>query len=178
MLSPHSLTMLETSVSKFFDMLPSVSILCISMLDGHSEKFLKHLLPDSPNSAWIMVSKMSLNRRPILIILPICEVFEGNYFHKKHGTLHALRVYKCIVFSMGVQFNVVYFHYPGHLIKENPSLVGNWRCPWAHNVFDKLAPRLRRILEEDNKIFDSESLEKRLIKDRRLLDKHLEDLLR
>ncbi|GJZ41403.1 hypothetical protein Tco_0588289 [Tanacetum coccineum] len=69
--------MLETSVSKFFDMLPEISILCISMLDGDSEKLLKHLLPQSSTSVWIMISKMSLNRRPILVIRPICEVFEG-----------------------------------------------------------------------------------------------------
>ncbi|GKB95630.1 separase isoform X1, partial [Tanacetum coccineum] len=75
-LAPRSLTMLETSVSKFFDMLPEISILCISMLDGDSEKLLKHLLPQSSTSVWIMISKMSLNRRPILVIRPICEVFE------------------------------------------------------------------------------------------------------
>ncbi|GKD29306.1 separase isoform X1 [Tanacetum coccineum] len=56
-------------------MLPEVSILCISMLDGHSEKFLKHLLPQSRTFAWIMVSKMSLNR--VLLIILIFEVRKG-----------------------------------------------------------------------------------------------------
>ncbi|GJS21230.1 separase isoform X1 [Tanacetum coccineum] len=140
-LAPRSLTMLETSVSKFFDMLPEISILCISMLDGDSEKLLKHLLPQSSTSVWIMISKMSLNRRPILVIRPICEVFED-------------------------------------IVKANPSLVGNWSCPWAHNVFDKLAPRLRRILEEDNKLVQSEMESQKMKKERRILDKNLRDLLR
>nr|GEY98056.1 hypothetical protein [Tanacetum cinerariifolium]GEZ10158.1 hypothetical protein [Tanacetum cinerariifolium] len=140
-LAPRSLTMLETSVSKFFDMLPEISILCISMLDGDSEKLLKHLLPRSSTSVWIMISKMSLNRRPMLVIRPICEVFED-------------------------------------IVKANPSLVGNWSCPWAHKVFDKIAPCLRRILEEDNKLVQSKMESQKMKKARRILDKNLRDLLR
>lgn len=141
-LAPHSLDVLKTSVSEFFESLPIFTILCMSMLSEKSDKYVKHLLPESPTSAWIMVSRISLNRGPIHIILPVRERFEDFKF------------------------------------ETDAPLDGGWTCPWAHGVFDKLAPVLRRILEVNSKVVTTWLTVDQRIYYRCKLDKHLKDLLR
>ncbi|GJX97410.1 separase isoform X2, partial [Tanacetum coccineum] len=142
-LAPHSLDVLETSVSEFFETLPEFTVLCMSLLSEKSDKFLKNLLSESPTSAWIMISRISRNSGPLLVILPICKTFEDFKF------------------------------------ETEASLVGDdWTCPWVHGVFDKLAPILRKVLEEDGKLTAARLNANERRDYRSKLDKHFLDLLR
>lgn len=67
---------LEAYVLQFFSDLPSVAILCISILGvDDSDTMLSNLLPYSPTSAWIMLLRLNSNNLPIVVILPIGTTF-------------------------------------------------------------------------------------------------------
>lgn len=74
---------LEASVVDFFSNLPNVAILCISMLEDDSD-FLSNLLPHSPTSVWIVLSRFNSNNVPIFVMLPVASTFQGSSFLTLH----------------------------------------------------------------------------------------------
>ncbi|PWA62989.1 separase [Artemisia annua] len=68
---------LEASVVEFFSDLPNVSIICISTLEDNSD-FLSNLLPHSPTSVWIVLSRLNSNNVPIFVMLPVASTFQDS----------------------------------------------------------------------------------------------------
>lgn len=78
---------LSKFVNDFFIDLPSLTIVCMSMLGGDYGDIIMELL-HLPSSfpAWLLVTRFFSMKRPVVMLLPVDTVVEGtltSYFYEK-----------------------------------------------------------------------------------------------
>ncbi|KAF6134605.1 hypothetical protein GIB67_025720 [Kingdonia uniflora] len=110
---------LEQLVTDFFEDLPSSTIVCITFLGGDYDVLLREILPSSSSSAWMLLSRLNVNRKPIVKILPMDLIFEDAAANSGSESI-------CKGSTSGKK----------------------WRCPWDYTLVDDLAPQFKTILEE------------------------------
>lgn len=77
---PEKLEDLEGFVTNFFDGLPSVRIVCISLLGGSCSSLIGGmLLAPSSCPAWMLLSRFHSMEQPVIMLLPVDLVVEGAY---------------------------------------------------------------------------------------------------
>ncbi|KAK9167645.1 hypothetical protein Scep_002836 [Stephania cephalantha] len=158
-LAPEKLDDLEQFVIEFFEGLPSVPIICITLLSTDFAHLLRNILPCSPSfSTWMLLSRLGLKGQPIVLLLPIALIDEGADLDG--DTLPARES-----------------------VYEGKESDKKWQCPWSHTIVDDVAPQFKRILEENYlSSFSSLSVsqESRLLwwTWRRKLNDHLDKFLR
>ncbi|KAK9162182.1 hypothetical protein Syun_003084 [Stephania yunnanensis] len=156
-LAPEKLDDLEQFVIEFFEGLPSVPIICITLLSTDFAHLLWNILPCSPSfSTWMLLSRLGLKGQPIVLLLPIALIAED----LDGDTLPAREA-----------------------VYEGKESDKKWQCPWSHTIVDDVAPQFKRILEENYlSSFSSLSVsqESRLLwwTWRRNLNDHLDKFLR
>ncbi|RXH92366.1 hypothetical protein DVH24_033262, partial [Malus domestica] len=121
-LAPESIQQLEEFVALFFSGLPCTTIICVNLLGSPYATFLQELLSfPSCVHAWILVSRLNSKSQPIVMLLTVDSVLEGDSDD---------------VTSSGS-------------VSVSEGKVGNhWCCPWGSTVVDREAPEFRMILEE------------------------------
>ncbi|KAK9095991.1 hypothetical protein Sjap_021488 [Stephania japonica] len=157
-LAPEKLDDLEQFVIDFFEGLPSVPIICITLLSSDFANLLWNILPCSPSfSTWMLLSRLGSKGQPIVLLLPvdlIDEDLDGDTLPARESV---------------------------HEGKESDK---RWQCPWSHSIVDDVAPQFKRILEENYLSSSLSSLsvsqESRLLwwTWRRKLNDHLDKFLR
>ncbi|XP_077213689.1 separase isoform X2 [Tasmannia lanceolata] len=122
--APEKLEDLEGFVNNFFASLPSVTVICLSLLGGAYGSLLGEILllsPDSP--AWMLLSRLNSKREPVVMILPVDFIPEE--------TEHDDSSY-----GMGS-------------VSEWINSTEKWICPWGSTVVDDVAPQFKLILEDN-----------------------------
>ncbi|KAJ3694888.1 hypothetical protein LUZ60_000265 [Juncus effusus] len=122
---------LEDHVAHFFKKLPSVPIICMSMLGDDYANFLGEtlILPPFP-PAWIILSRINSTNQPITMLLPINPITDVKKEERD-----------CSKESSE--------------IKEGELKI--WNCPWDRSVLDEVAPSFK-LLMENNYLSMSKSL--------------------
>ncbi|OQU85801.1 hypothetical protein SORBI_3004G312400 [Sorghum bicolor] len=121
-LSSRDIIHIEKHMTEFFQKLPNVPVLCISMLGGDYVnpllKFHRHPLFFR---AWILLSRFDSTSEPTTLLLPVDAISEMQFEDS------------CIK-DLG-----------------NPTRVldKKWQCPWGYGITDDVAPIFRNILEEN-----------------------------
>lgn len=88
---PDYLEDLEEHVCDFFKSLPNIPIICISLLGGDYANLIGEMLfLPSFFPAWILVSRLVANNQPVVMLLPVNLIEEGNNFQMKLLTLTVL----------------------------------------------------------------------------------------
>jgi len=103
-LAPESVADLEGFILKFFQELPHVTIICISMLGDDFAGLLRELLPyNSSTHAWIMLSRFNPDSMPVVVLLPVDYIFAGNslkhHMHSEPFGETCLQLYCNLIFS-------------------------------------------------------------------------------
>ncbi|KAG9458960.1 hypothetical protein H6P81_003468 [Aristolochia fimbriata] len=121
-LVPEKLEDLKTFVENFFNGLPSVTIVCISMLGSRYTGLLGRMFHvPSTFSAWLLLSRFYSDRKPCIMFIPIDSLNEEN----ESGSID-----------------------PATSFSEVKMSDKKWICPWGNTVVDDVAPEFRSILEE------------------------------
>ncbi|KAM1392417.1 hypothetical protein ACFX2I_019995 [Malus domestica] len=121
-LAPESIQELEGFVTLFFAGLPCTTIICISLLGSPYASFLQELLSfHTCVHAWILVSRLNLKSQPIVMLLPVDSVLEGDSSDDTSS---------------------------GSVSVSDGKVGKRWCCPWGSTVVDRVAPEFRMILEE------------------------------
>ncbi|XP_050938056.1 separase isoform X2 [Cucumis melo] len=108
---------LEEYVRTFFDDLPCVTMVCISLIEGDLACLLQQILHFSSSvHAWILMSHLNSKRQPLVLLLPVETILKGSE------------------------------EYSGDICERN-DLSKHWQCPWGFSVIDKIVPAFRIILE-------------------------------
>ncbi|KAM5568439.1 hypothetical protein ABKV19_016148 [Rosa sericea] len=77
-LAPQKVADLGSFVKSFFERLPSTPVICLSVIGGSYGNLLQQLVStDSSLQAWILITRLRSNRKPINLLLPIPEMIEG-----------------------------------------------------------------------------------------------------
>ncbi|CAH9052128.1 unnamed protein product [Cuscuta europaea] len=118
--APGSVDNLEDFVLKYFESLPSATVVCISFIAGTLATLLGQLLcRPSPIQSWILLSRMSSTNNPVLVVLPINSVLKDT---------------EELCSSVSVQAS---------------DFTKQWHCNWASScVINNVAPLFRDILEK------------------------------
>ncbi|KAF3628570.1 putative DNA polymerase delta subunit 4-like [Capsicum annuum] len=155
--TPESVEDLEDFVSRFFESLPSCTIVCLSLLGRSVSSLLTELLHSPyPIQSWVLLSRMSSTSHPITVILPV------------HSVLNEVGD-DVAEFISSSSFEVKDKH---------------WRCPWVYSVIDDVAPVFRDILENNylsssvHLLEDTAESRSSWWKWRKQLDKRLANFLR
>ncbi|XP_060167773.1 separase isoform X1 [Lycium barbarum] len=120
--APESVEDLEDFVSRFFESLPSCTIVCLSLLGRSVSSLLSELLHSPyPIQSWVLLSRMSSTSQPITVILPAHPILKDASDDVAE-------------FTSSLSFEV----------KEK-----HWHCPWVSSVIDDVAPVFRDILENN-----------------------------
>ncbi|XP_022978634.1 separase isoform X2 [Cucurbita maxima] len=124
---------LEEYVRKFFDGLPCVAMVCISLIGGDLACLLQQILhfPSSVH-AWILVSHLNSKRQPLVLLLPVETILKDSEDYSNPQS--------------------------DDICERNDS-TKHWQCPWGSSVIDEIAPAFRTILEENylsSSVFPSE----------------------
>ncbi|KAJ3678269.1 hypothetical protein LUZ60_002072 [Juncus effusus] len=117
---------LEDHVASFFKKLPSIPIICMSMLGDDYANFLGEtlILPPFPfPPAWIILSRINSTNQPITMLLPINRITDVYSAQKKERSKESSE------------------------IKEGQ--VKSWICPWDRNVLDEVAHSFKLLMEEN-----------------------------
>ncbi|KAK4339952.1 hypothetical protein RND71_041414 [Anisodus tanguticus] len=121
-LAPESVEDLENFVSRFFESLPSSTIVCLSLLGRSVSSLLTELLNSPyPIQSWVLLSRMSSTSQPITVILPVHSIL-------KEASDDVAE------FTSSFSFEVKDKH---------------WHCPWVSSMIDDVAPAFRDILESN-----------------------------
>ncbi|XP_022149194.1 separase isoform X2 [Momordica charantia] len=117
---PISSQDLEEFARKFFDGLPCMTIVCISLIGGDLACLLQQTL-DYPSSVhgWILVSYLNSKYQPLVVLLPV-ETILKDYSNPQSDDIY-----------------------------ERNDLNKHWKCPWGSSVIDEVAPAFRIILQEN-----------------------------
>ncbi|OVA03751.1 Peptidase C50 [Macleaya cordata] len=123
-LAPERIEDLEKLVTDFFQGLPSITAICISLLGREFANLLRDILP-SPSSfpAWILLSRLTSNAQPIVMILPADLIVEEALDDDANSGRGS--------------------------ISEGKDSSKKWLCPWGCTVVDDVAPQFKVILEEN-----------------------------
>nr|CAB3451207.1 unnamed protein product [Digitaria exilis] len=112
---------IEKHINEFFEKLPDVPVVCISMIGGDYvdvvEGFL--LLPSS-FPAWMLLSRFDSTEEPTTMLLPVAAISEKQSADSSIKDLDRMRV-----------------------------LDKKWQCPWGYAITDYVAPTFKNILEEN-----------------------------
>lgn len=77
--TPDSL--LKEFVTNFFQSLPPSTVICLSLLGGAYASLLRELFfSTSSVHAWILFSRLNSCGQPIILLLPVDSIPEGNVF--------------------------------------------------------------------------------------------------
>ncbi|KAF9590960.1 hypothetical protein IFM89_000505 [Coptis chinensis] len=119
--APGSIDDLEKFVSNFFRLLPSIMVICISLLGSDYARLLSDVLPGHFSSpACMLLSRLNSTNEPIVMLLPSAAIPEDIDLDAKHITLY-----------------------------EGTNSSNNWICPWGRTVVDDVAPQFKLILQEN-----------------------------
>ncbi|KAI3715733.1 hypothetical protein L6452_22720 [Arctium lappa] len=123
-LAPESILDLEEFILKFFQGLPHVMIVCISMLGDDFASVLSELLPYNPSThAWIMLSRFNSASVPVVVVLPVDYILAESSEEGEDSS--------------------------SSFLSNKNSSVKSWHCPWGHTIIDEVAPLFKMILEEN-----------------------------
>ncbi|XP_038885485.1 separase isoform X3 [Benincasa hispida] len=112
---------LEEYVRTFFDDLPSVTVVCISLIEGDLACLLQQILHFSSSvHAWFLMSHLNSKRQPLVLLLPVETILKGSEDYSNPQSVD---------------------------ICERNDLSKHWQCPWGSSVIDEIAPAFRSILE-------------------------------
>lgn len=75
-LPPQRVEDLDNFIVQFFEGLPAITIVCISLLDDGIEKLLGDFLPNSNTKSWSMLSRIPSSNIPVSIIRPIQTIIQ------------------------------------------------------------------------------------------------------
>ncbi|KAJ8572576.1 hypothetical protein K7X08_009087 [Anisodus acutangulus] len=121
-LAPESVEDLEDFVSRFFESLPSSTIVCLGLFGRFVSSLLTELLNSPyPIQSWVLLSRMSSTSQPITVILPVHSIL-------KEASDDVAE------FTSSFSFEVKDRH---------------WHCPWVSSVIVDVAPVFRDILESN-----------------------------
>ncbi|KAF9608453.1 hypothetical protein IFM89_009819 [Coptis chinensis] len=119
--APGSIDDLEKFVSDFFQLLPSITVICISLLGSDYTRLLSDVLPGHFSSpSCMLLSRLNSTNEPIVMLLPSAAIPEDIDLDAKHITLY-----------------------------EGTNSSNNWICPWGRTVVDDVAPQFKLILQEN-----------------------------
>ncbi|KAG9457276.1 hypothetical protein H6P81_001784 [Aristolochia fimbriata] len=122
---PEKLEDLKKFVENFFNALPSVTIVCLSIFGSRYTGLLGRMLHvPSTFSAWLLLSRFYSDRKPCVMFIPIDSLNEEN----ESGS-----------------------NDPATSVYEEEVSDKKWKCPWGYTVVDDVAPEFRSILEESYK---------------------------
>ncbi|KAF5184255.1 Separase [Thalictrum thalictroides] len=112
---------LEKLVNDFYQLLPSITVICVSLLGSDYASLLSHLLPDHFSSpALLLLSRLNSDNDPIVVLLQSDVIPEDMDHNAKYITLH-----------------------------EEINSNKEWHCPWGCTVVDEVAPQFKLILKEN-----------------------------
>ncbi|XP_011657385.1 separase isoform X3 [Cucumis sativus] len=112
---------LEEYVRKFFDDLPCVTMVCISLIEGDLACLLQQILHFSSSvHAWILMSHLNSKREPLVLLLPVETILKDSEDYSNP--------------------------YSSDICERN-DLTKHWQCPWGSSVIDEIVPAFRIILE-------------------------------
>ncbi|KAM7250817.1 hypothetical protein ACFE04_022700 [Oxalis oulophora] len=159
-LAPDSISDLDQFVTDFFTLLPSSTIICMSLLGSAYAKLIGKFTPyPSIPNAWMLVSRLNSKGQPVAVLLPVNSISED--FSNDDETCSC-----------------------GKTAEGNSANNKHWHCPWGSSVVDDVAPAFRMILEENyfsSSVFpleDTEMIRKLWWDQRNRLDSLLGKLLR
>ncbi|WOL20055.1 hypothetical protein Cni_G28857 [Canna indica] len=122
--APEKLVDLEEHVTEFFKSLPSIPVICISILGGHYTNLIgEMLLLPSFFPAWLLLSRLVANDQPIVMLLPVDLIQEE------------IQLEGCI---SGLKFS-----------EADAISVKQWVCPWGYSVVDCVLPSFKQLLEDN-----------------------------
>ncbi|AQK56302.1 Separase [Zea mays] len=120
-LSSRDIKYIEKHMTEFFQKLPDVPVLCISMLGGdYVNALLKFHCHPPFFPAWMLLSRFDSTNEPTTLLLPVDSISEMQFEDSCTKDL------------------------------GNPTRVlDKWQCPWGYGITDYVAPVFRNILEEN-----------------------------
>ncbi|KAI3841547.1 hypothetical protein MKX03_023861 [Papaver bracteatum] len=121
--APERIEDLENFVTDFFQQLPSITVICLSLLGDEFDQLLRDILPSPSFLAWILVSRLTSSAQPVVMILPADLILED-------------------ALDDDASSGTVY-------MSETKDSSKKWRCPWGNTVVDDVAPQFKLILEEN-----------------------------
>ena len=158
-LAPESLQDLEEFVQNFFAGFPCTTATCVSLLGGPYAGLLQEMLQcNSSTHSWMLVSRLDSKSQPIVLLLPMDSILEGNYFNS------LLELRSSLYYSGIVIYVTVEVLNSLNILSEASDEAGNsgvaccsesknldkhWKCPWGTTMVDDVAPEFRQILEEN-----------------------------
>lgn len=145
---------LSKFVNDFFIDLPSLTIVCMSMLGGGYGEIIMELL-HLPSSfpAWLLVTRFFSIKRPVVMLLPVDTVVEGtltSYLNEKERK----RFDPIYSFSLN-QFSIMLCKTENNDEIDDAAAfietkIGKkWVCPWGYSLIDNVIPQFKSILEEN-----------------------------
>ncbi|XP_010908769.2 separase isoform X2 [Elaeis guineensis] len=121
--APEKLEHIEEHVKGFFQSLPRVPIICISMLGGDYVNLLgKSSVLPSCFPAWMLLSRFDAFSEPVVMLLPV-DILEDIQLEDTNS---------------GKRW-----------ICAKMRSVREWQCPWNYTIVDHIAPSFRLLLEEN-----------------------------
>ncbi|GAB4827309.1 hypothetical protein Ancab_034195 [Ancistrocladus abbreviatus] len=77
-LAPETTQNIKEFVLKFYESLPSTTIVCLSLLGGAYPMLLQKFLPHHPVHAWMLLSNLNALSEPVVILIPLDSVLQDN----------------------------------------------------------------------------------------------------
>ncbi|GAB4856923.1 hypothetical protein Ancab_014841 [Ancistrocladus abbreviatus] len=79
-LAPETTQNIEEFVLKFYESLPSTTIVCLCLLGGAYPMLLQKFLPHRPVHAWMLLSNLNALSEPVVILIPLDYVLQAPMF--------------------------------------------------------------------------------------------------
>ncbi|PUZ77833.1 hypothetical protein GQ55_1G405300 [Panicum hallii var. hallii] len=113
---------IKKDIMEFFEKLPDVPVVCISMIGGDYVDVLEEfLLLPSSFPAWMLLSRFDSACKPTTMLLPVIAISEE------------MQSADSSIKDLG-----------------NPMKIDKkWQCPWGYAITDYVAPIFKNILEEN-----------------------------
>ncbi|PIA27894.1 hypothetical protein AQUCO_07400019v1 [Aquilegia coerulea] len=116
---PGCIADLEKLILGFFRLLPSTTVICISVFGSDYGSLLRDVLSDHVASpAWVLLSRLNSENEPTVMLLPSDVIPKDMAYDADY-----------ITFSKGIDSSKI------------------WDCPWGCTVVDDIAPEFKLILE-------------------------------
>ncbi|CAI9103911.1 OLC1v1002504C4 [Oldenlandia corymbosa var. corymbosa] len=122
-LTPEALSDMGEFVSRFFEGLPSSTIICVSVIGGAEAILLRELLCCASARAWILVSRLNSKDQPVILLRPMDSLLQES--------------------------SIVDLGSNSGISKEDQDLVKQWKCPWNSSIVDEIAPAFKTIMKEN-----------------------------
>uniref|UniRef100_K3Z105 separase n=1 Tax=Setaria italica TaxID=4555 RepID=K3Z105_SETIT len=113
---------IEKHITEFFQKLPDVPVVCVSMLGGdYANVIAKFVLDPSYFPAWMLLSRFDSTGEPTTMLLPV-DAISGSQSEDSS------------IKDLGNPIGV---------------LDKKWQCPWGYAITDYVAPTFKKILDEN-----------------------------